>query len=154
MDTDKTQPGSVELGKRVPNFLLETQTENGAEVGDAPDSTQFPELKQTTAPERKEKVERQATLRIIQKSSAKGISKAIDYFDTIAGPLERAFWLLLADLIRRGDWMSSILLVAVMAGLWLLKIRVGPSPLTSFIHSTTKQEIKTRLVSLGKTIYR
>lgn len=156
-DTIKTQPGSVEIGEKVPNFLLETKATDN-EIGDESSSTHvggFPEIIPTTAQKRAASVEkRQETIRALKRTTAKGAVKAIDYFDTIAGPADRSLFYFTLCLIGTGDYFSAALAFAIWFGILILKIRLGPSPLTEFIRTTNKEDIRTRFVSLTKTIYR
>lgn len=88
-----------------------------------------------------------------RKNSAKTAVSLYDNLDAIFGTIEKIFLLVLAEFIRRGDWISAICFCLLTLVVWILKVRRPVGPFISCLKQEP-QVIRAKLVSLTKTVYK
>ena len=127
-------------------------TLHGEELGgDAPGP-----LREVTAEERKEmaRARKRERTRTVKKAAAKTTVSVWDNLDAVCGAIERVFFLAVAELLRRGDWLSAGLVCALMLVAWLVKVRrPEPGAVVKFFRKDTA-EIRQIFVDAANTIKR
>lgn len=111
------------------------------------------ELQETNAFERRQQVLKAAQKKAqVRKKSARFAVAVLDNRDAFLGPLERVFWLVFAELARRGDYLPAGLVGALAVVFWRWKPD-RPGPLVGFMRQDS-ETIRKRLISFTQTIYK
>ena len=111
-------------------------------------------LEETTVEERREINKKQRdNFASTRKFAAKTVVTGIDNLDCGFGVLQQISLLLVAEFVRRGDWLNVLFFTGFTVLFYLIKIRMTPGPITRLAQSSA-DKIKGRLVDAGRTIIR
>lgn len=106
---------------------------------------------QKITPEERQKISKSKRV-MIRKATAKTLLAGIENIDTIFGLLERICLLILADMLKRGNFLIFFLFLISMLVAWFLKIRMDQGPLIKMFRAGPNH-IKTKLIDATRTIY-
>ena len=116
-------------------------------------------LTETNSAERKSKLlaqavklEHEQNRNVTIKKIAKLAVSGIDNLDAVLGTIERIGLLAIAELFRRGDWFSALLVCFLVIVAWIWKIRRPQGPLIAFFR-LEPTKIRAKILDLTKTAY-